>query len=129
MPKITHQFVSSVPAGGDPGDVTTTAWNQTHNSSLQSEAFTANTTLPTSGLDRFQVNTSGITITLPSAAANAGLMFYGMMGVAGSCTIVDAAGANFYGPGSWGVSSWEFSNQGQWGIFISDGANWIVMGN
>jgi|GEM_PF-7131865 len=123
---ITHRFQSAVPAGGVVGDVTTVNWNDSHVFILLSTAYNANANVAaTAEVLEGTGGSGGITLTLPSAAANTGKFFYAMKvdSGAGAVTLVDAAGALFNGD-----NSYVLENQWQAVKLQSNGTRWNVIG-
>lgn len=127
---IKHRKVSPIPPGGNPGDVTTSDWNDTHVSTLDPLSYSADSVLPaTVEVVLGTGGVSGITLTIPSAVANKGMKFWAMKvdtGV-GLVAFIDAASANFLSPGG-SAGSYVLPNQGVWVLLVSDGTQWLAFG-
>lgn len=123
---ITHKFVTAVPDGGNPGDVKSSNWNDVHNWGLASTAYSANANVPnTIEVIEGTGGAGGITLSLPSAAANANKVFYAKKvdSGAGAVTINDVAAALIDGD-----SSYVLLNQWQYVVLQSNGTRWNVIG-
>jgi hypothetical protein len=128
-----HGFVSSVPPSGQPGSVTSSNWNDTHQSGFVSTPYSAGATVPTS-VDYMRctggsggialILTSGSrTFTGPSGSFTVGQVYRAKKidAAAGAITFTDIAGALFEG-----AASYELTQQGQWAEFVWNGTSWDV---
>jgi hypothetical protein len=128
-----HLFASSVPASPNPGAVTSSNWNDIHQTGFISTAYAANGTVPvTVDYIRATGGAGGIALALTSASKT----FTGLSGTytvgivyrakkvdsgAGAITFTDLLGALFEG-----ASSYVLTQQGQWAEFVWNGTGWDV---
>jgi hypothetical protein len=128
---IVHRAKSAILTAIFPGTVTGPNWNDTHQITLDSTAYSANATLP-SPPGEVEVaectgGSGGITLTLPSAAANPGLVqrVKKVDSGAGPITLVDAASATIDG-----AASYVLANQWQYVVLQASrvGGTWNVIG-
>lgn len=132
---IAHRFVSSVPPGGNPGDVTTSNWNDIHQAGASPTNYTASGAIPpTVDYIRATGGSGGIALVLtPTSTLIAGptgqfqlnqvYMAKKIDSGAGAVVFTDSSGATFEG-----AASYSLTQQGQWAIFIWNGTSWDVFG-
>jgi hypothetical protein len=98
---ITHRFPCSIPAGGNPGNVTSANWNDAHFRTFISTAYTASGIIPAWSYTQGALNielieaTNTITLTLPSATAFPGMNIRFINMGTGTITITDGAGFTY----------------------------------
>ena len=130
-----HGFVSTVPPSGQPGSVTSSNWNDTHQVGFVQTAYSASGTVPiTVDYIRATGGAGGIALVLTSGSQT----FVGQSGsftvgqvyrakkidsAAGAVTFTDLLGALFEG-----AASYELTQQGQWAEFVWNGTGWDVFG-
>ena len=128
--KFFHNFVSTVPPGGNPGNVTSSNWNDAHQGGMVSTPYTADGVVPTSvdyiranGTFTLQLTSGSQTFNGPSGSFAINQMYFAKNVGSGVVTFTDLNGALFEGQ-----PSYELTQQGQWAIFIWNGTDWDVFG-
>lgn len=135
--KSFHNFVSSVPPGGNPGNVTSSNWNDSHLSGMVPTAYSASGIIPTSvDYIRATGGVGGIALQLtpnnapvftgPSGAFTVMQVYFAKKVDSGAGPIVftDINGALIEG-----AASYQLTQQGQWAIFVQiAGGGWEVFG-
>lgn len=133
--KTFHTFVSTIPPGGNPGDVTTSNWNDTHQSGAVATPYSTSGTVPASvDYIRATGGSGGIALVLtpasqafsgPSGTYTVGQVYSAKKidSGAGAVTFTSLGGELFEGQ-----ASYVLTQQGQWAIFIWNGSGWDVFG-
>ena len=115
--------------------MTSSNWNDTHQSGFVSTAYGANATVPTSvDYMRCTGGAGGIALILtpgtqvftgPSGSFTVGQVYRAKKidSAAGAITFTDLNGALFEG-----AASYELTQQGQWAEFVWNGVSWDVFG-
>jgi hypothetical protein len=124
---ITHRFASAYADGSDPTLVKPSNWNDTHITNLGITSVSTNTTLTNSAeLVLATAGVSGITVTLPTSVSNSGLVIRikRIDNAAGIVTIATTSSQTIDG-----LTNYFLVNQYQFVFLVSDGANWLIVGN
>lgn len=120
---MKHSFQSAIAEGVDPTLVGPTEWNAVHKVGIT--ALSANTTL-TAAHDFVPVTGgAGVTITLPPAAASAGLRYeIKKVDAAAGAVTVAANAAELIDD----FNTYILSNKNQFLIINCDGSKWHIVG-